>query len=218
MTKEYPVSFKGKPIVTPAGNPLVVPSAKLADAITAEWNSLAPKAPKSALKFTPIACVAIDIVTGNREKMLADIIPYIDTDLVSYRAGDIPELSIQQSAALDPLLLWIKGHCGISLITTDGLMPVAQDADNQQKLDAVLAGFDAWKLAAFAVAVKPLGSVVLALALVEGRLTTEAAFNLAHLEENYETLKWGVDDEKEQAMRAKRNDVDAVGQFLAALI
>lgn len=207
---------------TPAGNALIAPTAALADALVAEWQQAGQgdgtgKINKQCLKLTPIACVAIDIASENREAMLADIFPYIDTDLVCYRAGDIPELSTQQSEALDPVITWIKEQFAIRLVTTIELMPVQQEPANQEKLHAVLAGYDPWKLAAFAVAAKPLGSVVLALALIEGKLSAEEAYNFAHFEETYETLKWGVDDEKEQALRAKKQDVEAVAQFLSLI-
>ncbi len=213
----------GVTLKTPAGNALIVPTAALADALVAEWRDAGQgigqggKINKQLLRLTPIACVAIDIASASREAMLADILPYIDTDLVCYRAGDIPELSGQQGDALDPLITWIRERFAIRLVTTTGLMPVRQEPGNQEKLGAVLAGFSPWKLAAFAVAAKPLGSVVLALALVEGKLKAEDAYNFAHLEEQYETLKWGMDDEKEQALRAKKQDIDAVARFLRLL-
>lgn len=204
---------------TPAGNALIVPTAALADALVAEWQEAGQggKINKQLLKLTPIACVAIDIVSGNLGAMLADILPYIDTDLVCYRAGDIAELSSQQGEALDPVIAWLKERYDISLVITDGMMPVAQHGENQEKLNKVLQGFDRWKLAVFAVAAKPLGSVVLALALVEGKISAEDAYNFAHLEEQYETLKWGEDDEKEQSLRAKRQDVEATARFLELL-
>ncbi len=213
----FSVLLNGTPMRTPAGNVLQVPSEALAQAIAAEWAGQGKKINKALLKLTPLACVAIDLVAENRNAVLADVVPYIDTDLVCYRAGDIEKLLVQQYALLDPLLAWVKEHFGIVLVITGGLMPVQQPPENGRKLTDILNVYDNWKLAAFSVAVKPLGSAVLALALLEGKLNAEEAFTLAHLEETYETRKWGEDEEKEQFLSAKREDVRAVETFLNLL-
>lgn len=204
---------------TPAGLALSVPTPQLADAIAAEWEAAQAqgKLNKHLLKLTPLACVAVDIAGERRAAMLEDVVPYIDTDLVCYRAGDIPPLLARQQQLLDPLILWAKERFGLELNTTVGVMPIDQPGDNQATLAAVLAGYGNGKLAAFAVAVKPLGSAVLALALVEGRISAEEAFRLAHLEEAYESEQWGADAEKEQRLAAKAEEVQSVAHFLALL-
>lgn len=214
---DFGLHLKNKPLRTPAGNALAVSSLSLADAIVAEWQGQGEKVNKALLALTPIACVAVDLAQHNQEALLADVVPYIDTDLVCYRAGDCDELLEQQAALLSPLVAWMQEKYGIMLHTTTGVMPVAQPAGNQAILRGVLEGFPPCKLAAFAVAVKPLGSAVLALALVEGRILAEDAFRLAHLEEAYETGQWGADEEKEQQLAAKKGDVLAVGRFLSLL-
>lgn len=214
---DFGLILKNKPLRTPAGNALAVPCLSLAEALVAEWQGQGEKVNKSLLALTPIACVAVDLALHNREALLADVVPYIDTDLVCYRAGDCPELLEQQAALLAPLVEWIKEQHGIILHTTTSVMPIAQPAGNQERLRNILVGFPPFKLAAFAVAVKPLGSAVLALALVERRILAEDAFRLAHLEETYETEQWGADEEKEAYQAAKKKDVLAVGQFLSLL-
>jgi chaperone required for assembly of F1-ATPase len=209
---------RGKtPLKTPVGHALIVPTGALAEAIAAEWAGQGAKIRKELLKLTPLACVALDLVADRREAVLADVVPYIDTDLVCYRAGEINVLLTRQQQLLDPIMAWIRERYGIVLTVTGGLMPVGQPLENSQRLADILNAYDNWKLAAFSVAVKPLGSAVLALALVEGRLSAEAAFTLAHLEETYETQKWGEDAEKERYLSTKREDTLAVERFLNLL-
>lgn len=205
------------PLKTPAGNEVIVPTEVLAQAIVAEWQGQGDRVRKELLKFTPLACVAIDLAAQKRDAVLSDIVPYIDTDTVCYRAGDAEELLKQQQDLIDPILLWGKERFGIELAVTGGVMPIAQPPENSKKLAAILTSYDSWKLAAFSVAVKPLGSALLALALVEERLGAAEAFRLAHLEESFETGKWGIDEEKEKHLRAKNEDVQAVERFLALL-
>lgn len=205
------------PARTPLGFPLVLPNEGLAAAVAAEWAGQGQKVNKALLRLTPLVCVAIDLANQNLEAVLADVVPYIDTDLVCYRAGDIEELFIQQHTLLEPILAWAKERFDIALVTTGGLMPVAQPSRNRQLLTDILAAHDSWNLAAFAAAVKLLGSAVLALALLEGRLSAQEVFALAHLEEAYETQKWGKDEEKEKLLGAKKEDIQSVETFLRLL-
>lgn len=202
---------------TPAKHALMAPNEAVANAVTEEWRGQGVTLNKHAMTLTALCVVAIDVATHQREAMLADIVPYIETDLTCYRAGDVPELLAQQRSAYDPWLKWMKAEHDIALNPTDGMMPVSQPAEAATKLSAVIAHYDVWKLAAFALAVKLLGSAVLALALVEGKLAAAEAFRIAHLEEAYETSQWGADDEKDIALDAKRIELLAVENFLKLL-
>jgi chaperone required for assembly of F1-ATPase len=145
------------------------------------------------------------------------MISYSETDLICYRAGDISALVKRQSELLDPVTRWAEGRFGIALAITDGLMPVKQPASNKAKLKAALADYDDWRLAALAVAVKSLGSLIIGLALTEGRLGGTEAFHLSQLEERYETEKWGGDEEKDARMRKLEEEIIAAERFLRLL-
>lgn len=215
----YTALYKSKAINTPQGRPLEVPTEALADAISKEWDQAATggKVNPLTLALTPLACVAIDLARDNREAMLADIIPYIDTDLVCYRSAEVPLLHQQQDEVFQPLIAWVRSRFGITLNFSDSVMPVKQPSANRRLLLEQVMAWDEWKCAAFATATKPLGSVVLALALVEGEIGAEDAFRFAHLEESYETAQWGMDDEKERHLNEKRREIASIEKFLELL-
>lgn len=206
----------GKPAKTPLGETLVLPGEKLAKAVAKEWEKQGKKINKDTMPLTQIACIAIDLARAKREALCDDILSYSDTDLVCYRAGGMPELlTLQQE--LDPLIAWAEKKFGITLQTTDGLMPITQDPKNRQKLMKAITSYNEWQLALLASAVKPLSSLVLALALLEKKISAPEAFRLAHLEETYQTRKWGEDSEKEQKIRARETEILGVGEFLRLL-
>lgn len=202
---------------TPAGQPVIVPTPALAQAIEREWVGQGQKIDAARLRLSPLVYVALDMATAQRDAMLEDIIPYIDTDLVCYRAGDNAVLSQRQAEGLDPVIAWLLEFFSLRLLTTHGIMPVLQPQKNQNLLRGILARYDIWKLSAVCVATKALGSMALALALVEGYLSASQAYALAHLEETYETEQWGKDDEKETRLQAKESEIQAVSEFLAVL-
>lgn len=207
----------GKPARTPAGNSFVMHSTALARAVAEEWRSQGEIVRKEVMLLTQVACVAIDFAGQQREAVIADMLPYGGTDLICYRAGHIPQLAYSQAQLLDPIVAWAGERFGIALRMTEGIMPVEQPEDGKAKLAALLSAYDDWKLAAVAAVVKPLGSVILALALVEGRISAEEAFHLSHLEENFETGQWGGDEEKERRMQKLREEITAIEKYLRLL-
>jgi chaperone required for assembly of F1-ATPase len=202
---------------TPLGNPLMLPNEALAEAVAAEWRAQLPMPDKTALRLTPIACIAIDLAPTRRAALSEELIGYGDTDLVCYRAGNIPELEAEQEALLAPVVAWAKDTYGLQLQITSGLMPVKQPKQNAAIYADMLARLDNWHLAVLAVAAKALGSLLLACLLLEGAIDAEEAFALSHLEEAYETRKWGPDDEKEAKMKLSRREIEAAAAFIRLL-
>jgi chaperone required for assembly of F1-ATPase len=212
---EFTILLDGNPAKTPLGTSYNISNAELAKAVAAEWAAQGDVIRKESMPLTQITCVALDIIAQRRHDVCADVLLYADTDLVCYRAGNIAELAQQQSELLDPVIAWAEERFGVAFKLADGIMPVKQPATNHAKLKAAVFDYDDWRLAALAVSVRPLGSLILALALVEGLIDARAAFQLAHLEELYETKKWGRDEEKEARMQLLEKEVIEVEKFLS---
>ena len=88
-------------------------------------------------------------------------------------------------------------------------MHVAQDCESIHALSAVVAGFDPWTLGGLHVITTLTGSFVLALALVEGRLDRNAAWDLAHIDDRWSAELWGPDEEAERRLAHRRREFDA---------
>jgi chaperone required for assembly of F1-ATPase len=207
----------GKPAKTPLGKNLLLPDGQLAEAIAEEWRAQGNKIRKETMRLMQIASIAIDIAGEKREELLSDILSYADTDLLCYRNREIPELFALQKTGFDPWVAWAEKTFDIGLQITDGIMPAIHAPENRKKLVNILFAYSMWKLAVFASAVKPLASVILALALTEQKIDAEEAFRLSHLEETYQTGNWGKDDEKEQRIAAHMQEIQAAGAFLKLL-
>jgi chaperone required for assembly of F1-ATPase len=202
---------------TPLENPLCLPNEKLAQAIAEEWRAQEKKIRKETMPLTQFACVAIDLITEKRSAVCEEIAGYAETDLICYRAGNIPALQITQESLLNPLLSWAEHRFAIELKTTDGFMPIQQPVANKLKIRTILSEYDKWKLAVIAIITKPMSSIILALALTEGHINAEDAFTLSHLEEAYETEQWGEDKEKQLSLKKIKTEIHAAERFLSLL-
>lgn len=191
----FAVTLDGRQVKTPAKAPLVVPSRALAEAIAREWQAQDEKIDPATMPVTRGANAAIDKVRTQHAEVAALIADYGGTDLLCYRAEAPRELVARQSAHWDPLLDWAEAALGARLAVTQGVVPVAQPEATLAALSARVAAMDEWQLAALHDLVGLTGSLVLGLAVAEGRLTADEAWTIAQIDEAWQAEQWGADDE-----------------------
>jgi chaperone required for assembly of F1-ATPase len=213
----FGVALDGKPVKTPAKRDLVVPTRALATALAAEWNTQQDEIRPSAMPLTRFANTAIDRVAPQRELVVQQIAEYAGTDLACYRATRPPELAARQQAVWQPLVDWAVLRYDAPLEVTAGVIPVAQPQASLRAFAAAVAALDDFALAALHPATAACGSLVIALALVEGRLNAEEAFAASQLEESFQIEAWGEDPEQAERRRALAGDITAAAQFLDLL-
>jgi chaperone required for assembly of F1-ATPase len=213
----FTVALDGRPVRTPAKAALVVTSQALAAAIAAEWQAQAGVIHPSALPLTRLASTALDLVVPRRAEIAAGIARYAGTDLVCYRAAHPPDLAERQQRAWQPLIDWVATRYDAPLSVTAGVVPQPQPEASLAALAACVAAQDAMTLVALDLTTAACGSLVLALALLEGRIDAEAAFALSQLDESFEIEQWGEDAEQTKSRAARRDDILLAARFLALL-
>jgi len=199
----------GRPVKTPGKRPLVLPSAELAEAVAAEWRAQGERIDPGTMPLTRLTNSVLDGVADRAAEVADDAAKYAATDLVCYRAEGPERLVERQTAAWDPLLDWIEDRFGARLLVAEGIVHVAQEAEALERLRAVLAGFDPWRLAGFHTVTTLTGSFVVALALAEGRLDPQQGWTIAHLDESWNAELWGSDAEAEKRLAFRRVEYDA---------
>ncbi len=90
---------------------------------------------------------------------------------------------------------------------------MAQPAASLKALETAVAAYDTHRLAALHLATAASGSLVVALALVEGRIDAEAAFAAAELDESYEIERWGEDAEQAKRRAGLKEDIALAARF-----
>jgi len=211
----WQVLLDGRSVKTPKRAALVLPTKALAEAIAAEWEAQQAIIDPRTMRLTKLANSTLDGVIGKEDAVRKEIIAYAANDLLCYRAERPQELARQQQEHWDPLLDWVRERFGSRLVTTTGLMPVAQPQDSLACLGTALDDFDAFALAACHVMTSLTGSAVLVLAHIEGRLTVSQAWNAAHVDEDFQTSRWGEDAEAKQRRDLRYAEMAAAAAFFA---
>jgi chaperone required for assembly of F1-ATPase len=215
----FGVCLDKRPIRTPAGRPLVLPNESLAGAIAQEWAQQPRKAEIRPLEMVlmRLAATAIDRVIDQRRRVIDDTAKYGGSDLLCYRAGSPTDLVVRQARVWQPLLDWAASRYGAKLELAEGISLRPQSSEALAAIAQAVSMHSDFGLSALFNLTTAMGSVVLALAVSEGRLDPAAAFEAAELDALYEIEKWGEDAEATARHRRLRRDIEAGARFLDLL-
>lgn len=213
----HDIHLDGKPVRTPGRVPLSLPNPALAEAVAEEWRAVGEAIDPRAMPLTGLANAAIDRVAPDPAAFAAGLAKYGESDLLCYRADHPLELLLRQQAAWDPLLNWARGHYDVDPVTTTGVMHRSQSPETIAKLGEAVAARSPFELAALSPLVTVTGSLIAALALLEGAATPEDIWSAANLDEDWQVEHWGEDELARKARAARRADFDAGARFLSLL-
>ncbi len=207
----------GKPVKTPDKQPLAVPTQALADAIAGEWRAQAEDIRPETMPLTQLANTAADRTAHAMDRVAQDTIAYAGSDLLCYRADRPADLAALQGQHWQPHLDWAIRSYEAPFTVTYGIMQVHQPQAVPRAIAAVVRPLDPYRLTGLAHTTRLLGSIVLALALRDGRLDGDRATDLSQLDEDYQARQWGRDAEAQRARAALAAELRAADRFFRAL-
>ncbi len=211
------VTLDGKPVRTPGRRPLALPTAALAEAVAAEWRAVGETIDPRTMPLTGLANAATDPIANDPTQFAARLAAYGESDLLCYRAEGPALLVERQAAAWDPLLDWARGRYDVAFAVTAGVMHVAQAPATIARLHEAVAAYDDFRLAGLSPVVTLTGSLVIGLALIEGRLDADAAWAAAGLDEDWSIEMWGEDWQAAELRGLKRQEFARGVAFLGML-
>ncbi len=211
----YAVLLDGRSAMTPLRKPLASGARPLVEAAAAEWDAQDPHVDPETMPLTRLLATELDRVAPQREAVVDSLLSYVDADSICYRAGHPADLRERQQRLWQPVLDWLAADHEIRLSVTEGLMPASQSPDVAHRMRAALERLSDTKLTAFQAAASLTNSLALAFALIEGKLTADAMFTAAFLDELYQVEKWGEDAEAQKRRQRIAGDLAAIERYLA---
>lgn len=213
----FALRLDGRAVTTPARSALVVPGKALAEAMAEEWAAQGDEIDPRSMPLTGLANAAIDRVAPDPQAFAARLAEYAESDLLCYRADSPDKLVARQAERWNPILAWAAQRFDIELHVVSGIMHQPQSEAAVQQLKRAVAARGAFELAGLSPLVTVSGSLVIALALAEGAIPFEEAWNAASLDEQWQLEQWGEDSEASAALAARRQDFAAAARFLGLL-
>ena len=211
----FTVQLDGRAMLTPAKNPIALPSSALAKAIAAEWSAQIEEIDTTTMPLTRHAYTAIDGVRENFDQVVAEIARYAETDLTCYWAEAPQTLVAKQAAGWQPLLDWAEEAFGARLAVAAGIMPIQQPRESIAALRTAVAAHDAFALTALHTVVSISSSLVIGLAVSAGRLDGPGAWHVSRIDHDFQASQWGEDPEAAAEAARARGDLEASTRFLS---
>jgi chaperone required for assembly of F1-ATPase len=213
----HAIALDGRPVKTSGKHDLIVPSLVLATAMAAEWAAQQGEIRREAMPLTRLAGATIDRSAAERDAVAQQVAHYAGTDLVCYRAAHPPALAALQRAVWQPLIDWAVERYGAPLVVTTGIVPTRQPAASLAAFRKAVAEHDEFSLTALHAATAACGSLVIALALLEGRLDADQAFAASQLDESFQIEAWGEDTEQAERRAVLAAEIAAAARFISLL-
>jgi len=217
VTPDLGIALDGRPVRTPGRLPLTLPTAALAEAVAGEWQAQGEEIVPQAMPLTGLANAAIERIAPDTAAFAAGLAAYAETELLCYRADAPPALVARQADIWDPVLGWAQARYDVGFVLVEGIVHRPQPPETLARLSAAIAARSAFELAALSQIVTISGSLVIALAVLEGELDPDPAFDAGHLDELWQAEQWGEDDFALDQRAARRADFLAACTFLRLL-
>src|SRR5262249_47013193 len=147
----------------------------------------------ATMPLTRIANAAIDRVAAEAEAVRADIVRYAGSDLVCYRADGPASLVTAQEKAWAPILAFARETLAARFVLAEGVLHVGQTEEARAAVARAVLPFDPLALAALHTVTTLTGSALIALALARGAISAKAAWQAAHVDEDWQMRQWGED-------------------------
>jgi chaperone required for assembly of F1-ATPase len=213
----YALTLDGRAARTPGKNRLATASRPLLLKVAEEWARQSETLDPADMPLTRLLNSAIDGVSSRMDKTRVEIARYAGADLICYRAEAPEALAEQQRLAFDPVLDWAAEILGARFNLAAGVTHIAQPPEALAAVSAALEAFDdPTALAALSVMTSLTGSVLLTLATAHGFLGPAEAWRAAHVDEDFQNERWGVDEEETVRRAARWREMEAAAAALEA--
>jgi chaperone required for assembly of F1-ATPase len=212
----FAVVLDGRPIRTPARRTLAPPRRPLAEAIASEWGAQTEFIDPATMPMTRLANTIIDGVAAAADALADDILEYLGSDLLCYRAATPEALAARQSLHWDPIVAWAKSALGAEFVTVQGITHVRQPDDTLERAGAVIPR-DPWRLGSAHAITTLTGSALIALAMVRGDIGIDAAWAAAHVDEDWNMEVWGRDELGLKRRAYRLAEMQAAAKVLAEI-
>ncbi len=123
----------------------------------------------------------------------------------------------RQQRLWQPLLDWLALRHDAPLAVHAGVIHKPQPPPSIAALSRHLGSLSPFDLAGLAAVTQLAGSLVIALALHEGRISAEEAFDLAELDASFQIERWGEDAEAAARRQGLRQELHDIRRFLQLL-
>ncbi len=211
----YFIKLDDKILKSPAKRQMMLPTEALAKKIASEWEKQIEEIDPTTMPFTKSANAALDKVSEQYEEVSSLLGEYGETDLLCYRADSPPELQKRQKTGWDPIINWAENTFKVQINCGTGIVYIPQNEKLFSETRKKINNLSIFELTALYDMVSITGSLILGLAIINGRLSAEEAYQLSRIDEQWQLEQWGEDEESQVASNLKNIAILHSEEFFA---
>merc|ERR1719270_594991 len=186
------VLLDGKPVKTPKGTFLELPTQIVAQAVADEWAAQEEQLKPKEMPLTTVGCTAVDLIRPEKAECVERLMPFLAMDTLCFK-DESDLLAEMQAKEWAPVRQWFETHFGVSLGIATGFSPPSHPEETRVVVTRELCSRDEWELSALEIATASAKSLIVAVALLDrADVDAEAARRLALLEEYFQIERWGL--------------------------
>ncbi len=213
----YEILLDDNILRTPLKKKLIISNAKIAEEIYKEWNQDTNLINTDDMIFYGIISTSIDKIYINRKLYIDEILNFIDTDLICYRAENPNDLAQWQSKNWNPIITKIEKYINNKINVFNGIMPVRQNKVIKHKINKFLTKFSDLEIAVMHRITNITGSIFLALCVLKNDTIKKNIFELSYLDELWQAQNWGYEEEASKKRKKINNELNRIVYFLDCL-
>ena len=191
-SKKFHLLLDNKKLTTPMKKELVLPSEILVNEVLREWDQNSDNINIDDLVFYGVLSTAIDKVNLEKDAYVNDIIDFIDTDLICYRAESPNDLIALQNKSWNPILLLIEKYIDVKIKVFKGVMPSNQDQKVHTEIKKLISNLSDVQISVLHRITNLIGSIFLSLCILKKDLLKEDAFECSFLDELWQAKNWDM--------------------------
>lgn len=211
----YFILLDGKNAKSRLGNPLAVQSKELASRLASEWEQQEERIDFMLMPMTRLQMGVMDMEVSVRQEWIDEVVSYLASDLLCYRAEGPDALIKAQKESWDPFLSHVENKLGLKLSVTSGILNVEQPATSLERAHTILNEVENTELFCVRRITDLTGSAVLAFSILARWEKSGEVIQAAHLDETWQSEQWGYDKEAQERQLSIATDIsDAISFFI----
>ena len=156
--------------------------------------------------------MAVNEIGQYREEIVKKLLEFSRTDLLFFWS-DKKELYLKQESEWQPVIDWIEDILKVEVRKTSSLN-TPDNEEIQKPLKEEFSNMSDKELACYYAAALNMKSVLLALALVKGKIDAQTAGRLSYLEEIWQNEIWGSDEEASNRRKERCDELLEIESYL----
>ena len=213
-SKEFYILLDNKKLKTPLKNELILSNHLMAKEVLKEWDQSSDIINTDDLVFYGLLSTAIDRVREEKNSYINDIINFIDTDLICYRADNPIDLVSFQNKHWDPVITLIEKYINNNVSVFKGVMPSQQNSKVHHKIKNLVVELNDVQISVLHRITNLIGSVFLALCILKKDLSNKQAFELSFLDELWQAENWGYEEDASAKRKKIRTELNRLILFI----